>query len=91
MSKYILITDCWQSSMYGKRPIAVYEADNNDILNLKYDNKEIIVVDNGSEDNTYEMVKEKFPQVQIYQENKNLGIKVYIIIVFNPFYKSCII
>jgi hypothetical protein len=24
--------------MYGKRPIAVYEADNNDILNLKYDN-----------------------------------------------------
>ena len=49
----------------------------NNLLNLKYDNKEIIVVDNGSEDNTYEMVKEKFPQVQIYQENKNLGIKAY--------------
>ena len=29
----------------------------NNLLNLKYNNKEIIVVDNGSEDKTYEMVK----------------------------------
>jgi len=49
----------------------------NKLLDLDYNNKEIIIVDNGSEDKTYEMVKEKFPQVQIYRENNNLGIEAY--------------
>jgi GT2 family glycosyltransferase len=47
------------------------------LLNLKdkYLNKEIIVIDNGSKDKSFEMVKEEFKEVAIIQsDNKGLAI-----------------
>ncbi|MCX7878077.1 MAG: glycosyltransferase family 2 protein [Ignavibacteria bacterium] len=38
--------------------------------NCKY---EIIVIDNGSEDDTYEYIKKKYPQVILFRNNINLG------------------
>ena len=34
---------------------------------------EVIVVDNGSSDNSVEIVKDKFPEVIVLQQEKNLG------------------
>lgn len=49
---------------------------------LKYDDREIIVVDSGSEDGSAEMVSEEFPEVKVIRTEKmglgeanNLGIK----------------
>jgi len=39
----------------------------------KSDDYEIIVVDNCSSDDTVELVREKFPEVRIIQNDENLG------------------
>ena len=43
------------------------------LLNQTYSNFEIILVDNASTDDSVEFVKEKFPMVQIIQNESNLG------------------
>lgn len=40
---------------------------------IDYPNYEVILVDNGSEDNTVGMVREKFPSVTIIETGENLG------------------
>lgn len=40
---------------------------------LDYRNKRLLLVDNGSEDGTVEIVKESFPEVEIIANEKNLG------------------
>jgi len=49
----------------------------NKLKNLSYKNKEIIVVDNNSNDGTYEMMQKEFPDVIISKENNNIGIEAY--------------
>ncbi len=44
----------------------------NSLLDSVYENMEIVVVDNASEDGTYEYIKEKFPMVEIIKSGKNL-------------------
>lgn len=44
------------------------------VVNQDYSNLETIVVDNASTDGTYEAVKEKFPQVKLFRNPKNLGV-----------------
>ena len=44
------------------------------ILSSNYSNYEIILVDNASEDDTVEMIEQKFPYVKIVKNDKNLGI-----------------
>lgn len=43
------------------------------IFKTKYENFEVIVVDNNSQDETLKIVEAKFPQVKIIQSHKNLG------------------
>lgn len=43
------------------------------IKNLEYTNCDIVVVDNGSTDNSVKTLKEKFPKVVILENCKNLG------------------
>ena len=43
----------------------------------KYDNFEVIVVDNCSSDGTQAMVEEEFPEVRLIKMYKNLGIEAY--------------
>lgn len=40
---------------------------------VKYPNHEIILVDNGSRDDSVEFVKNNFPKIRIVRSNKNLG------------------
>lgn len=44
------------------------------IKQMKYSNYEIIVVDNGSTDNSIKLLKEEFPEVIIIETNNNLGV-----------------
>lgn len=46
----------------------------NELLALKYDQLEIVVVDNCSEDGTREMIRNEFPGVQLVESENNLGI-----------------
>jgi GT2 family glycosyltransferase len=45
----------------------------NSLKILDYKNTETIVIDNNSQDNTYEEITEKFPEVNIKRNSKNLG------------------
>ena len=65
-----IIFICWN------RRIEV-ETTLNELNKIQYINKEIIIVDNGSEDETYEYIKENFPEVQIIRLDKNIGIEAY--------------
>jgi hypothetical protein len=46
----------------------------NQVYEQDYKNIEVIVVDNASSDGSAEMVKSEFPQVQLIQLEKNIGI-----------------
>lgn len=48
--------------------------------NIEY---EVIVVDNASNDESVEMVKNKYPSVKIIESQKNLGLEKQIILVSN--------
>ncbi|MBI3963194.1 MAG: glycosyltransferase family 2 protein [Deinococcus sp.] len=39
-----------------------------------YPNFEVIVVDNGSEDGTYQAIQERFPAAQVVREERNCGV-----------------
>jgi len=43
------------------------------ILKSNYNNYEIIIVDNASKDNSHKLCKEKFPEIKLIENNKNLG------------------
>jgi GT2 family glycosyltransferase len=43
------------------------------LFESKYENKEIIVVDNGSTDGSQDFVKSQFPSVKLIENQKNLG------------------
>lgn len=44
------------------------------IYNMKYKNIEVILVDNGSTDNSIRLAREKFKDVTIIENNDNLGV-----------------
>ncbi|GAG85721.1 unnamed protein product [marine sediment metagenome] len=46
----------------------------NSIRNQEYPYYEIIVVDNASIDNSVSLIKNNFPDIQIYESSKNLGL-----------------
>ena len=43
------------------------------VKDIDYPDYEIIVVDNGSTDNSVEGIKRSFPDIKLIQNNKNLG------------------
>jgi len=43
------------------------------LFNLKYNNYQIVVFDNGSVDNSVEEIKKKYPSVEIFENRINLG------------------
>jgi len=43
------------------------------LVKLDYPNYEIVVVDNGSTDGTFEAIREQYPQVHIVRNRENLG------------------
>jgi len=42
-------------------------------LKVQYDNYEIVVVDNGSEDGSYQLIKRKYPDIVLIETGENLG------------------
>jgi GT2 family glycosyltransferase/protoporphyrinogen oxidase len=46
----------------------------NSIRKLRYSRKKVILVDNGSSDGTPGLVREKFPEVVIVENGRNLGV-----------------
>src|SRR3989344_6338129 len=65
------------------------------VFKNKSQNWQVIVVDNASSDNSVEAVKEKFPQVELLKNKKNLGfaagnnegvklVKAPVILFLNP-------
>ena len=47
---------------------------NSIIENTRKINYEIVVIDNGSKDNTIEMLRQNFPQVKVIGNSKNMGV-----------------
>jgi len=45
----------------------------NSFLHLEYLNYDLIVIDNGSTDDSVRRIKERFPQIKLIETNKNLG------------------
>ena len=43
------------------------------VLNQSYSNYKIIYIDNASQDNSFEFVKKKYPQIKLLKNKKNLG------------------
>ncbi|KKQ34452.1 MAG: Glycosyltransferase, group 2 family protein [Microgenomates group bacterium GW2011_GWA2_37_6] len=43
------------------------------LLKISYENYEVILVDNGSEDDSVKFVKSKYPTVKVIESDKNLG------------------
>ena len=43
------------------------------LCNLNAEKHNIIVVDNASKDNSCQIVREKFPQIKLIQNDKNIG------------------
>ena len=43
------------------------------IFKISYSNYSVIMVDNGSFDKSVQFVKDKFPQVELIENKKNLG------------------
>ena len=41
--------------------------------NTDYSNYEIIVIDQGSKDNSIELFEKEFPEVRLFKNNKNIG------------------
>lgn len=44
------------------------------VLESSYQNKDVIVVDNGSTDGTSEVMRQKFPHIKLVRSEKNLGV-----------------
>ncbi|GAI89148.1 unnamed protein product, partial [marine sediment metagenome] len=43
------------------------------LAKVQYDNYKILVVDNGSNDNSVDVIKKEYPNVEILQLDKNIG------------------
>ncbi len=43
------------------------------VLRQTFKFKDVIVIDNGSEDNTYQMIKEEFPEIKCLRLRRNIG------------------
>lgn len=43
------------------------------LKNIGKNNYEVIVIDDGSEDGTFELIKESYPQIKLFKNNENLG------------------
>ena len=65
------------------------------IKNTDYENYEIIVVDNASKDNSHKECKKKFPEIELIENDRNLGycegnnvgirnVKGEFVVVLNP-------
>ena len=61
-----VIVNCHNGAKYLKTCIK-------SILNQKYKNFEIILVDNVSKDQSHKKCKEKFPQIRLIENKENLG------------------
>ena len=61
----------------------------NSVVQTKYENYEIILVDNISTDNSHKKCKEKFKQIQLIENSKNYGyclLKHYPLVLFHNFH-----
>lgn len=68
MPKVSLITPNWNG---GKEPLEFIESVKN--LNYPPEKKEIIIVDNGSQDNSPQLIAKKYPHVKLIRLKNNIG------------------
>ena len=45
----------------------------NSLFKINYKKIEIIIVDNGSEDGSYEFIRQKYPKIIVIRNSQNLG------------------